>query len=200
VLLLDEIEKAHPDLFNVLLQVMDHASLTDNNGKKADFRHIILIMTTNAGARELAGHAIGFGGRSTAERGQEALNKLFSPEFRNRLDATVQFNTLGREVIERVVDKFVMELDEQLNAKKVFVSITPAARSYLADKGYDVTFGARPMARLIQNEIKQKLANEILFGRLQNGGNVTVDVADGALTFHYEETGKEVASAEPVES
>jgi ATP-dependent Clp protease ATP-binding subunit ClpA len=199
VLLLDEVEKAHPDLFNVLLQVMDHAALTDNNGKKADFRHIILIMTTNAGAREMAGRAIGFGGRSTAERGQEALDKLFSPEFRNRLDAIVQFSVLSRETIERVVDKFVMELDEQLNAKKVFLSITPAARSYLADKGYDAVFGARPMARLIQSEVKQVLANEILFGQLQNGGNVTVDSVDGVLTFRYEQTSKEPTPPEPVD-
>jgi ATP-dependent Clp protease ATP-binding subunit ClpA len=185
VLLLDEIEKAHPDLFNVLLQVMDHATLTDNNGRKADFRHVILIMTTNAGAREMAARAIGFGGRSSAERGQEALEKLFSPEFRNRLDAIVQFAALDPAVIERVVDKFIMELDLQLNTRKVFLSITPAARKYLAEKGYDRTFGARPMARLIQTEIKQPLANELLFGRLQNGGRVVVD-ADAALVFRYE--------------
>ncbi|MDX2170555.1 MAG: ATP-dependent Clp protease ATP-binding subunit ClpA [Deltaproteobacteria bacterium] len=186
VLLLDEIEKAHPDLFNVLLQVMDHATLTDNNGRKADFRHVILIMTTNAGAREMAGRAIGFGGRSTAERGQEALDRLFSPEFRNRLDAIVQFAPLSPEVAERVVDKFVMELDLQLNERKVFLSLTPAARKHLAEKGYDRTFGARPMARLIHTEIKQPLANELLFGRLQQGGRVTVDVADGKLVFRYD--------------
>ena len=186
VLLLDEIEKAHPDLFNVLLQIMDHASLTDNNGRKADFRHVILIMTTNAGAREMAAGLIGFGGRSGTERGQEALDKLFSPEFRNRLDAVVQFASLSREVIERVVDKFIMELDLQLNERKVFLSITPAARSYLAEKGYDRTFGARPMARLIHTEIKQPLANELLFGRLQQGGKVRVDAADGHLVFRYD--------------
>jgi len=186
VLLLDEIEKAHPDLFNVLLQIMDHAALTDNNGRKADFRHVTLIMTTNAGAREMAARAIGFGGRSSAERGPEALDRLFSPEFRNRLDAIVQFAPLSPEVIERVVDKFVMELDLQLNERKVYLSITPAARSYLAEKGYDRTFGARPMARLIHTEIKQPLANELLFGRLQNGGRVLVDAVDGALTFAYD--------------
>ena len=133
VLLLDEIEKAHPDLFNLLLQIMDHGSLTDNNGRKADFRHVTLIMTTNAGAREMAARAIGFGGRSSAERGQEAIDKLFSPEFRNRLDAIVQFAALSPAVIERVVDKFIMELDLQLNERRVFLSITPAARTYLAE-------------------------------------------------------------------
>jgi ATP-dependent Clp protease ATP-binding subunit ClpA len=187
VLLLDEIEKAHPDLFNVLLQVMDHATLTDNNGRKADFRHVVLIMTTNAGAREMAARAIGFGGRSTAERGLEALEKLFSPEFRNRLDATVNFAPLSPEVVERVAEKFVMELDLQLNEKKVFLSVTDAARKYLAEKGYDKTFGARPMARLVQKEIKQVLADELLFGRLQNGGKVLVDLVDGALSFSYPE-------------
>jgi ATP-dependent Clp protease ATP-binding subunit ClpA len=187
VLLLDEIEKAHPDLFNVLLQVMDHATLTDNNGRKADFRHVVLIMTTNAGAREMAARAIGFGGRSTAERGLEALEKLFSPEFRNRLDATVNFAPLSPEVVERVAEKFVMELDLQLNEKKVFLSVTDAARKYLAEKGYDKTFGARPMARLVQKEIKQVLADELLFGRLQSGGKVMVDVSDGALIFEYPE-------------
>jgi ATP-dependent Clp protease ATP-binding subunit ClpA len=197
VLLLDEIEKAHPDLFNVLLQIMDHASLTDNNGRKADFRHVTLIMTTNAGAREMAARAIGFGGRSSAERGQEAIDKLFSPEFRNRLDAIVQFAALSPAVIERVVDKFIMELDLQLNERRVFLSITPAARTYLAEKGYDRTFGARPMARLIHTEIKQALANELLFGKLQNGGRVTVDAVDGALVFRYDVPGGETAAAVP---
>ena len=186
VLLLDEIEKAHPDLFNVLLQIMDHAALTDNNGRKADFRHVVLIMTTNAGAREMAARAIGFGGRTNAERGQEALDKLFSPEFRNRLDVVVQFAALDPAVIERVVEKFVMELDLQLNERKVYLSITPAARKYLAEKGYDRTFGARPMARLIHTEIKQPLANELLFGRLQHGGRVVVDAVDGTLRFTYD--------------
>jgi ATP-dependent Clp protease ATP-binding subunit ClpA len=201
VLLLDEIEKAHPDLFNVLLQVMDHATLTDNNGRKADFRNVILIMTTNAGAREMAGRAIGFGARSTSERGNEALEKLFSPEFRNRLDATVSFAPLSPEVILQVVDKFVTELDLQLNERNVFLTLLPAARAYLAEKGYDKTFGARPMARLIQKEIKEPLANEILFGRLQNGGKVKIDVAGEQVTFEIEETrGKKesVETGEPV--
>ena len=185
VLLLDEIEKAHPDLFNILLQVMDHAALTDNNGKKADFRNIILIMTTNAGAREMSGSPLGFGERSNAGKGKEAVEKMFSPEFRNRLDAMISFNSLSRENIERVVDKFIIELDHQLNDRKVFLSLTAAARRWFADRGYDPAFGARPMARLIQNEIKRVLADEILFGKLQNGGKVEVDETDGKLTFTY---------------
>ena len=185
VLLLDEIEKAHPDLFNILLQVMDHAALTDNNGKKADFRNIILIMTTNAGAREMSGTPLGFGARSNAGKGKEAIEKMFSPEFRNRLDAMINFNSLSMEIIERVVDKFIIELDHQLNEKKVFLQLTIKARRWLAERGYDASFGARPMARLIQNEIKRVLADEILFGRLQNGGKVEVDENEGKLAFTY---------------
>jgi ATP-dependent Clp protease ATP-binding subunit ClpA len=185
VLLLDEIEKAHPDLFNILLQVMDHAALTDNNGKKADFRNIILIMTTNAGAREMSGAPLGFGARSNAGKGKEAIEKMFSPEFRNRLDAMIVFNSLSMEIIERVVDKFIIELDHQLNEKKVFLQLTVKARHWLAEKGYDPSFGARPMARLIQNEIKRVLADEILFGRLQSGGKVEVDENEGKLAFTY---------------
>jgi ATP-dependent Clp protease ATP-binding subunit ClpA len=185
VLLLDEIEKAHPDLFNILLQVMDHATLTDNNGRKADFRNIILIMTTNAGVREMSAHALGFGGRSNADKGQQAIERLFNPEFRNRLDAMIAFNSLTPEAVERVVDKFIAELDQQLNQKKVVVEITPAARRYLAEKGYDTVLGARPMARLIQQEIKQILADQILFGNLQNGGSVEIDAGDEGLVFAY---------------
>ncbi len=185
VLLLDEIEKAHPDLFNILLQVMDHAALTDNNGKKADFRNIIMIMTTNAGAREMSGAPLGFGAQSNAGKGKEAIEKMFSPEFRNRLDASISFNSLSRENIERVVDKFIMELDHQLNERKVFLQLTAGARRWFAERGYDPAFGARPMARLIQNEIKRVLADEILFGRLQNGGKVEVDENEGKLTFTY---------------
>jgi ATP-dependent Clp protease ATP-binding subunit ClpA len=185
VLLLDEIEKAHPDLFNILLQVMDHAALTDNNGKKADFRNIILIMTTNAGAREMSGTPMGFGARSNVGKGKEAIEKMFSPEFRNRLDAMIVFNSLSMEIIERVVDKFIIELDQQLNEKKVFLQLTVKARRWLAEKGYDPSFGARPMARLIQNEIKRVLADEILFGRLQSGGKVEVDENEGKLAFTY---------------
>ncbi len=185
VLLLDEIEKAHPNLFNILLQVMDHATLTDNNGRKADFRNVILIMTTNAGAQEMASPAVGFGERSNVDRGKKAIERLFAPEFRNRLDTIITFAPLSMPVVERIVDKFILELDAQLNEKRVFLRITGAARRYLAEKGYDATFGARPMARLIQTEIKRVLADEILFGRLREGGRVEIDVRDGALVFDY---------------
>ncbi|HWP59123.1 MAG TPA: ATP-dependent Clp protease ATP-binding subunit ClpA [Candidatus Acidoferrales bacterium] len=187
VLLLDEIEKAHPDLFNILLQVMDHATLTDNNGRKADFRNIVLIMTTNAGAREMSSGPLGFGQASSAAKGKEAIEKLFSPEFRNRLDAIIHFNSLSPEIIERVVDKFLVELEVQLNEKNVFISVSDRARKWLAERGFDPVFGARPMARLIQTEIKRVLADEILFGRLQNGGKVEVDESEGRLTFAYAE-------------
>src|SRR5262245_55026868 len=187
VLLLDEIEKAHPDLFNILLQVMDHATLTDNNGRKADFRNIVLIMTTNAGARELSGAPLGFGQNSTAGKGKEAIDKLFSPEFRNRLDAIIHFNALSPEIIERVVDKFLVELEVQLSEKNVFLNVSERARKWLATRGYDPIFGARPMARLIQTEIKRALADEILFGKLQNGGRVEVDETGEELTFAYAE-------------
>jgi ATP-dependent Clp protease ATP-binding subunit ClpA len=186
VLLLDEIEKAHPDLFNILLQVMDHATLTDNNGKKADFRHVILIMTSNAGAREMASASIGFGDRSSLGKGEQALERLFNPEFRNRLDAIVTFGPLTPEAVEKVVDKFMKEIVQQLAEKKVTITLTPEARAYLAEKGYDKTFGARPMARLIQKEIKLAIADEILFGKLQNGGNVEVDLGEEGLSFRYE--------------
>ena len=201
VLLLDEIEKAHPDLFNILLQVMDHATLTDNNGKKADFRHVIIIMTSNAGAREMAAQAIGFGNISNEGKDQQAIEKLFNPEFRNRLDATVHFRTLPMQAIERVVEKFVKELAEQLTERKVSITLTPAACRYLAEKGYDKTFGARPMARLIQTEVKQVLADEILFGQLQEGGSVEIDFDEEKLTFSYESVGSdEEEPAEPVET
>jgi ATP-dependent Clp protease ATP-binding subunit ClpA len=198
VLLLDEIEKAHPDLFNILLQVMDHATLTDNNGKKADFRNIVLIMTTNAGAREMSGTPIGFGARSNVGKGKEAIEKMFSPEFRNRLDSIITFNSLSQENIERVVDKFIIELDQQLNERKVFLQLMPKARRWFAEHGYDLTFGARPMARLIQQEIKRVLADEILFGKLQNGGKVEVDEIDGQLTFSYTTPTPSAAPAEPI--
>ena len=185
VLLLDEIEKAHPDLFNILLQVMDHATLTDATGRKADFRHVILIMTTNAGAQEMAAAAIGFGSVSNSEKGQKALERLFSPEFRNRLDAVVQFAPLAPDAVERVVDKFMTELDAQLAARRVTIELTPAARHWLAERGYDETFGARPMARLIQEHVKRPLADEMLFGRLKDGGRVEIDAGDDGLRFTY---------------
>jgi ATP-dependent Clp protease ATP-binding subunit ClpA len=185
VLLLDEIEKAHPDLFNILLQVMDHATLTDATGRKADFRHVILIMTTNAGAQEMAAAAIGFGSVSNAEKGQKALERLFSPEFRNRLDAVVHFAPLAPDAVERVVDKFMTELDTQLAARRVAIELTPAARRWLAERGYDTTFGARPMARLIQEHVKRPLADEMLFGRLKDGGRVEIDAGPDGLRFTY---------------
>jgi len=185
VLLLDEIEKAHPDLFNILLQVMDHATLTDATGRKADFRHVVLIMTTNAGAQEMAAAAIGFGAVSNAEKGQRALERLFSPEFRNRLDAVVHFSPLEPDAVERVVDKFMAELDTQLASRRVTIEITPAARRWLAERGYDKVFGARPMARLIQEHVKRPLADEMLFGKLKDGGKVEIDAAGDGLRFVF---------------
>jgi ATP-dependent Clp protease ATP-binding subunit ClpA len=182
VLLLDEIEKAHVDLFDVLLQVMDHATLTDNQGREADFRHVTLIMTSNAGARELAGRAIGFiGGR--AGDGRKEIERLFSPEFRNRLDEIVSFAPLAPEVMNKVVDKFVREVEEQLRERRVELELAPDARAWLAEKGYDPDFGARPLARVIQTELKDRLADDVLFGALAKGGRVSVTVADGALHF-----------------
>ena len=185
VLLLDEIEKAHPDLFDILLQVMDHATLTDNHGREASFRHVTLIMTSNVGAREMAARAIGFGDE-TRGGGQKDVERLFSPEFRNRLDEVVRFKPLTPEVMARVVDKFVVEVEKQLAEKKVAIELTPAARAWLAEKGFDKLFGARPLARVIQTELKDKLAEELLFGKLAKGGVARVDVADGALSFSCE--------------
>jgi len=182
VLLLDEIEKAHPDIFNLLLQVMDHATLTDNNGRKADFRHVVLIMTTNAGAQELSARRVGFGtDLSDPGNARNAIERTFSPEFRNRLDAWVAFDSLAPEVILKVVDKMVRELELQLAEKKVRIELTPEGRVWLAEHGFDRKMGARPMARLIQNEVKKPLAEKILFGELHEGGTVQVDVdPDGA--------------------
>jgi ATP-dependent Clp protease ATP-binding subunit ClpA len=182
VLVLDEIEKAHPDIFNILLQVMDHATLTDNNGRKADFRNIVLIMTSNAGAREIQQGNIGFGTASSGKNlDKAAVERTFSPEFRNRLDAWLTFQTLTPEVIAKVVDKFVSELQEQLKAKKVTLQLTDAARAWLAQRGYDKLFGARPMGRVIQSEIKRPLADALLFGDLQQGGVVKVDVVEDKI-------------------
>ena len=188
VLLLDEIEKAHPDLFNILLQVMDHATLTDNNGKKADFRNVIVIMTSNAGTREMSTAAIGFGDvrQGTEAKGQKAIERFFSPEFRNRLDAIINFNALTVEIMELIVDKFMRELNEQLAAKKVNVRLTPDARTWLAKRGYDPSFGARPLSRVIQSEIKDTLSDEILFGQLVKGGQVLTDHDGEKLTFTFE--------------
>jgi len=187
VLLMDEIEKAHPDLFNILLQVMDHATLTDNNGRKADFRNVILMMTSNAGSREMSAANIGFGQthKGAQSKGKKAIEKLFSPEFRNRLDATITFNALDLEIMELIVDKFVAELNQQLAIKKVALTISPAVRTWLAKKGHDPTYGARPLSRVIQTEIKDKLSDAILFGELQNGGLVSLDLAGDELAFIY---------------
>ncbi len=187
VLLLDEIEKAHPDVFNLLLQVMDHGTLTDNNGRKADFRNVILIMTTNAGAQEMSRSSIGFNTQDHTTDGMEVLKKMFTPEFRNRLDGIIQFAALSRDVIKTVVDKFLVEIQVQLDDKKVQLEISEAAREWLADNGYDELMGARPMQRLIQNRIKKELAEDILFGRLSGGGVVHVDVEDGDLILNIDE-------------
>ena len=176
VLLLDEIEKAHQDVFDVLLQVMDHATLTDNQGREADFRHITLIMTSNAGAREMSSRAIGFTEAKRGDGSQE-IEKIFSPEFRNRLDEIVRFDALAPDVMERVVDKFVAELEEQLRERKIEIELTPAARKRLAERGYAPDFGARPLGRLIQRELKNPLTDEVLFGRLKGGGKVVIDAA-----------------------
>ncbi len=181
VLLLDEIEKAHPDVFNLLLQVMDHGTLTDNNGRKADFRHVVIIMTTNAGAQEMARPSIGFTHSDHASDGMEAIRRSFTPEFRNRLDAVIQFAALDPITIERVVDKLVVEVEMQLEQKGVTITLDDAARRWIAEKGYDPKMGARPMARTIQEHIKRPLAEELLFGRLLGGGHVRVSVAaDGS--------------------
>ena len=187
VLLMDEIEKAHPDLFNILLQVMDHATLTDNNGRKADFRNVILMMTSNAGSREMSAANIGFGQthKDAQSKGKKAIEKLFSPEFRNRLDETITFNALNLDIMELIVDKFIAELNQQLAIKKVALTISPAVRTWLAKKGHDPTYGARPLARVIQNQIKDKLSDAILFGELQNGGLVSLDMTGDQLTFNY---------------
>ncbi|MFP5259036.1 MAG: ATP-dependent Clp protease ATP-binding subunit ClpA [Acidobacteriota bacterium] len=180
VLLLDEIEKAHPDMFNILLQVMDYATLTDNNGRKADFGHVILLMTTNAGAREMSAKSIGFGAGKpgeAADKGMKAIERLFSPEFRNRLDGIIGFKSLSPEVMDRIVHKYIRELNAQMAEKRVFVHLTPLAVAKLAEKGFDADYGARPLARVIQVEIKDTLAQEMLFGKLQKGGEATIDAA-----------------------
>ncbi len=198
VLLLDEIEKAHPDIFNILLQVMDHATLTDNNGRKADFRQVVLIMTSNAGSRELSVGSIGFAESSTSDRAAEsrlkaaqqrskqAVEKVFSPEFRNRLDAIVMFGPLTPGVMETIVEKFIMQLEAQLSERHVAITLEPDARVWLAEKGYDAVYGARPLARVVQTEVRDPLTDEILFGKLEAGGTVTIRVEEGKLAFRYE--------------
>jgi ATP-dependent Clp protease ATP-binding subunit ClpA len=188
VLLLDEIEKAHPDIFNILLQVMDHGTLTDNNGRKADFRNVCMVMTTNAGAEALARASMGFTQTKQAGDEMESIKRMFTPEFRNRLDAIISFRALDHDVILRVVDKFLMQLEEQLQEKKVEPNFTQKLKAHLAKKGFDPLMGARPMARLIQDTIRRALADELLFGKLAHGGKVTVDVDDaGNVTLQFEE-------------
>jgi ATP-dependent Clp protease ATP-binding subunit ClpA len=187
VLLLDEIEKAHPDVFNLLLQVMDHGTLTDNNGRKADFRNVILVMTTNAGAEQMDRASIGFTPQDHSSDGLEAIKRMFAPEFRNRLDAIVQFKGLAPTTIAQVVDKFLIELEAQLEPKKVTLEVDPEGREWLARRGYDPKMGARPMARVIQESIKRRLAEELLFGRLMNGGHVSVTARDGDLQVEIAE-------------
>ena len=198
VVLLDEIEKAHSDIFNILLQVMDHATLTDNNGRKADFRQVVLIMTSNAGSRELSAGSIGFAESGTSERAvdarqkssqqrsKQAIEKLFSPEFRNRLDAIVSFGPLSPGVMETIVEKFILQLEAQLAERRVAITLEPEARIWLAEKGYDPVYGARPLARVIQTEVRDPLTDEILFGRLEGGGTVTIAMKDGKLDFRFE--------------
>jgi ATP-dependent Clp protease ATP-binding subunit ClpA len=201
VLLLDEIEKAHPDIFNILLQIMDYATLTDNNGKKADFRHVILLMTSNVGSREMSASSIGFGGSGkeiNTAKGRRAVEKLFSPEFRNRLDEIITFNPLSIKIMEQIVDKFMAEITEQISSKKVTAGLSDRARNWLARHGFSPEYGARPLSRLIQVEIKDVLSNDILFGKLVKGGRVHIDLdeaPDGAppadsnkrhLTFTYD--------------
>jgi ATP-dependent Clp protease ATP-binding subunit ClpA len=187
VLLLDEVEKAHPDVFNILLQVMDHGTLTDNNGRKADFRHVILLMTSNVGARELERRSVGFGTAAEERMGDEDVEykRVFSPEFRNRLDARIRFHALSPLVMGRIVDKFVAELRAQLGARKVTVELTDAAREWFGHKGYDPKFGARPLGRVLQTELKAPLSEELLFGRLANGGAVTVDIVDDRPVLRF---------------
>ncbi|WP_137166794.1 ATP-dependent Clp protease ATP-binding subunit ClpA [Salinimonas lutimaris] len=185
VVLLDEIEKAHSDIYNILLQVMDHGTLTDNNGRKVDFRNVVVVMTTNAGVQETVRKSIGFKQQDHSHDAMSEINKVFSPEFRNRLDGIIWFNHLESDVILQVVDKFIIELQAQLDVKGVSLEVTSEARAYLAEKGYDRSMGARPMARLIKDEIKKVLANELLFGELSKGGNAKVDLKDDKLAFIY---------------
>ncbi len=188
VLLLDEIEKAHPDIFNILLQVMDHGTLTDNNGRKADFRNVVIVMTTNAGAEMLSKNSMGFTVNREAGDEMEAIKRLFTPEFRNRLDATISFGALDHDIIMRVVDKFLIQLEEQLHEKKVEATFTPKLKEHLGKKGFDPQMGARPMARLIQDTIRRALADELLFGRLASGGKVTIDVDEAdKVVLRFEE-------------
>lgn len=197
VVLLDEIEKAHSDIYNILLQVMDHGTLTDNNGRKVDFRNVVLVMTTNAGVQETVRKSIGFKQQDHSHDALSEINKVFTPEFRNRLDGIIWFNHLDSEVILQVVDKFIIELQAQLDVKGVSLEVTAEARAYMAEKGYDRSMGARPMSRVIKDELKKELANELLFGELSKGGNVKVDYEGDKLTFEYSGVDTKSEQAEP---
>jgi ATP-dependent Clp protease ATP-binding subunit ClpA len=186
VLLLDEMEKAHPDVFNIMLQVMDHGTLTDANGRKADFRNVIVVMTTNAGADRISRASMGFTMQDHTGDAIEEIKRMFNPEFRNRLDAVIQFDALDPETISYVVDKFLVELETQLDGKKVSIDVDADARLWLAEHGYDLIMGARPMSRLIQEKIKKPLAEELLFGQLASGGNVVVTVKDDDIAVELE--------------
>ena len=201
VVLLDEIEKAHPDIFNILLQVMDHATLTDNNGRRADFRQVVVIMTSNAGSREMSAGTIGFSpaglasefgealdlrGQTAKSRAKSAIERMFSPEFRNRLDATVNFAPLNPSILETIVEKFVLQLESQLSERKIAITLEPAARAWLAVKGYDAVYGARPLARVVQTEVRDRLTDEILFGQLEHGGTVRIGLDGDQLAFTFE--------------
>jgi ATP-dependent Clp protease ATP-binding subunit ClpA len=190
VLLLDEIEKAHPDVYNILLQVMDHGKLTDHNGRQVDFRNVILILTTNAGAQEQARAAIGFGRERRTGEDTAAIERLFTPEFRNRLDAVISFAPLAKDTIMQVVEKFVLQLEAQLLDRNVHIELTPEAAAWLGDKGYDDKMGARPLARVIQEHIKKPLAEELLFGKLVKGGVVRVAVKGEGIELQVQEPGK----------
>jgi ATP-dependent Clp protease ATP-binding subunit ClpA len=188
VVLLDEFEKAHHDVYNILLQVMDHAALTDNTGRKADFRNVVLILTSNAGSREMSATAIGFAddGKAPASKSKAAIERIFSPEFRNRLDAIVTFSALTAGAMESIVEKFVLQLEAQLAERHVAITLTPEARAWLAAKGFDTVFGARPLGRVIQKEVRDPLTDQILFGALEEGGTVTIGADGDRLTFAYE--------------
>jgi ATP-dependent Clp protease ATP-binding subunit ClpA len=200
---MDEIEKAHPNIFNILLQVMDHATLTDNTGRKTDFRNVILIMTTNAGAREATGRNVGFGQGIAFDKGEATIKRMFPPEFRNRLDAIVNFGGLPEQVILRIVDKFLMELEQQLTERHVTLSATEAARQFFLKEGYKPEFGAREMGRVIQEHVKKPLADLILFGELADGGHAEVDYVDGKVVLRARKSGgggQKAKTPEPAEA
>jgi ATP-dependent Clp protease ATP-binding subunit ClpA len=184
-LLLDEIEKAHFDLFNILLQVMDYGKLTDHNGKSVDFRNVVLIMTTNAGAADISKKRIGFNTLRSSTDSDDAINKLFSPEFRNRIDSIIHFNHLSPEIVLSIVDKFIIQIEAQLDDKKVTISISKSAKEYLAKKGYDEIYGARELGRVIQEELKKTIAEELIFGKISKGGHVDITTLKGKINFKF---------------